>query len=80
MNKKVSKDEALKAVKTIIENGDLGKIQTLKADHGQNLTQVKNPRLWNREYGGGALLDLGIYVVSFAHLILGTPIKIIANE
>ena len=70
----------IKAVKTIIENGDLGKIQTVKADHGQNLTQVKNPRLWNREYGGGALLDLGIYVVSFAHLILGTPCKIIANS
>lgn len=70
----------IKAVKTIIQNGDLGKIQTIKADHGQNLTHIKNPRLWNLEYGGGALLDLGIYVVSFAHLILGTPSKIIANS
>ena len=68
----------IKKIKTILQNGDLGEIHSVIADHGQNLTGIKNPRLWNLEYGGGALLDLGIYVVSFAHLILGTPRNIIA--
>jgi len=66
-------------VKKIINSGILGKIFTLHADHGQDLTDIKNPRLWKAEYGGGALLDLGIYVVSFAHLILGKPNEIVAN-
>ena len=70
----------MKAVRSIVGNGDLGEIHTIRADHGQNLTHIKNPRLWNLEYGGGALLDLGIYVVSFAHLILGKPDKIIASS
>ena len=66
-------------VKKIINSGILGKIFTLHADHGQDLTDIKNPRLWKAEFGGGALLDLGIYVVSFAHLILGKPNEIVAN-
>jgi predicted dehydrogenase len=70
----------IKAIKNIVDNGDLGKINTVIADHGQDLTGIKNPRLWNLKYGGGALLDLGVYVVSFAHLILGTPWKIIAHS
>ena len=28
-----------------------------------NLRWSNNPRLWTKELGGGALLDLGIYVV-----------------
>jgi len=67
-------------VKKIVESGILGNILSLQADHGQKLTHIKNPRLWNLEYGGGALLDLGIYIVSFAHLILGKPEKIMASS
>lgn len=66
-------------VKKIVNSGILGKIFTLHADHGQNLTSIKNLRLWELEYGGGSLLDLGIYVVSFAHLILGNPTKVTAK-
>ena len=67
-------------VRKIIESGIIGKIHTLQADHGQNLSNNKNPRIWELSLGGGALMDLGIYVVSFAHMVLGVPKKITAKS
>ena len=37
------------------------------------------PRLIEPDLAGGALLDLGIYPISFAHMILGKPTKITAT-
>ena len=70
----------IKKVKQILENDTIGKVESIFAFHGQNLRHSDNPRLWTKELGGGALLDLGVYVVSFAHLILGDPKEIIATS
>tara|TARA_Y100000768_G_scaffold3649_1_gene2635 strand:+ start:460 stop:1443 length:984 start_codon:yes stop_codon:yes gene_type:complete len=70
----------IEKVKQILEEDTIGKIESIFAFHGQNLRHSDNPRLWTKELGGGALLDLGIYVVSFAHLILGKPKEIIATS
>ena len=35
-------------------------------------------RLFDLALGGGALLDLGVYVVSFAQMLLGTPERVVA--
>ena len=66
-------------IQKIIKNGTIGEIESLSAFHHQNLSGVNNPRLWTRELGGGSLLDLGIYLVSFAHMILGSPDEIKAS-
>ena len=66
-------------VKRIIADGIIGDIKSLSAFHHQNLSSVNNQRLWTRELGGGALLDLGIYIVSFAHMIMGAPNDIKAS-
>jgi predicted dehydrogenase len=70
----------IEIVRKIINSNVLGNIHTLQADHGQRLSESNKPRLWEPTLGGGALLDLGIYVVSFAHLILGIPDKITAKS
>ncbi|CAN1511946.1 MviM Predicted dehydrogenases and related proteins [Candidatus Nanopelagicaceae bacterium] len=66
-------------VREIIASGVLGKIHTIQADHGQRLADQNIPRLVEPSLAGGALLDLGIYPVSFAHMILGNPSKITSS-
>ncbi len=58
--------------------GALGEIVTVSADHGQWFPEDPDFRLFAPELGGGALLDLGIYPVSFASMILGTPDRVAA--
>ena len=67
-------------VRNILASGILGPIQSVEADHGQRLADQNIARLIDPTLGGGALLDLGIYPVSFAHLVLGTPSSIIASS
>jgi predicted dehydrogenase len=66
-------------VREILASGILGQIWAVEADHGQRLSDYANPRHWEPSLGGGALLDLGIYPISFAHMVLGIPHKISAS-
>ena len=67
-------------VREIVASGVLGTILTVQADHGQRLADRNIPRLVEPSLAGGALLDLGIYPVSFAHMVLGNPSKITASS
>jgi predicted dehydrogenase len=69
----------MQQVKEIVSSGDLGEITNIVADHGQFIPYERAARLWEPELGGGALLDLGIYPLTLAHLILGSPISIYAE-
>ena len=60
-------------VHDVIEDGLLGEIRSLHADHSQHLPTDPAHRLNDHAVGGGALLDLGVYPVSFAHDVLGRP-------
>lgn len=66
-------------VREIVASGVLGPILSIHADHGQRLADQNIARLVEPELAGGALLDLGIYPISFAHMILGNPISITAS-
>ena len=66
-------------VRELVASGVIGEVINIEADHGQYLMGLGIPRLIEPELAGGALLDLGIYPISFAHMILGKPTKITAT-
>ncbi|MEX2549024.1 MAG: Gfo/Idh/MocA family oxidoreductase [Nitriliruptoraceae bacterium] len=66
-------------VRQAIADGRIGEVRSLQAEHGQRLPTDPSHRLNAPELGGGALLDLGVYPLSFAHDLLGAPSEVIAT-
>jgi predicted dehydrogenase len=66
-------------LREIIAAGTLGDVRTVQADHGQRLPSDPSHRIKDPALGGGALLDLAIYPVSFAIDILGLPTRVLAS-
>ncbi|WP_035915790.1 Gfo/Idh/MocA family protein [Knoellia sinensis] len=58
-------------VRQCLEDGLLGTVENVFADHGQALHPDGPQRLSDPALAGGALLDLGIYPVSLASFALG---------
>src|SRR5690606_38700990 len=54
-------------IKNVIARGDIGEVISIEADHGQWFEFNPTGRLWDPALAGGALLDLGVYPISFAH-------------
>ncbi|WP_160688078.1 Gfo/Idh/MocA family oxidoreductase [Clostridium sp. C2-6-12] len=67
-------------VKQIINQGVLGDIRLLQADFGFSSVFDPKDRLYNKELGGGALLDVGIYTVSYSSFIFGNYPKNIKSN
>lgn len=65
-------------IREILAAGTLGEIRLVSADHTQKISTDPAHRLNDLALGGGALLDLGIYPVSFAVDVLGLPERISA--
>jgi predicted dehydrogenase len=64
-------------IRRLVEAGELGDIVTVTADLGKWFPADPSSRIFAPELGGGALLDLGVYPVSFASMVLGTPDRIV---
>jgi predicted dehydrogenase len=65
-------------IRRLLAEGALGDIVSVTADHGQWFVKDPDFRLFAPELGGGALLDLGVYPVSFASMVLGKPDRIVS--
>ncbi|BEP16326.1 Gfo/Idh/MocA family oxidoreductase [Acidothermaceae bacterium B102] len=60
-------------VRQLLEDGVLGDLASVVADHGQYMPHNPEGRMYNPALAGGALLDLGVYPVSFSSFVLGKP-------
>lgn len=69
----------LKKVRELIDGGAIGEIQTLQASFGIDVPLAPEHRLYDSKLAGGALLDVGIYTITFAQWLMKTaPTKIVA--
>jgi predicted dehydrogenase len=64
---------AIVAVRDLIADGAIGEVRSVQADLGVAKEYDPTDRMFDLALGGGALLDVGVYVVSFAQMLLGTP-------
>ena len=62
-----------------VVNGDLGRLRAVLADFGFASGVGSGHRLVEPALGGGALLDLGVYPISLAMLLLGHPTGVSAR-
>lgn len=62
---------AVQTIKEKILQGKIGKVECIEADFSMPLSHIE--RLRNPKLAGGALLDLGIYSLTFADIFLTDP-------
>jgi predicted dehydrogenase len=67
---------AIVTARKLIANGVIGEVRQVQADLGVDRPYNPQDRLYDPELGGGAMLDLGVYVVSFAQHFLGAPDRV----
>ncbi|MFD5798238.1 Gfo/Idh/MocA family protein [Streptomyces diastatochromogenes] len=69
----------VRRLKALVADGAIGEVRTVQADFGLAGPFPPAHRLRDPALGGGALLDLGVYPVSFAQLLLGEPDEVAAR-
>ena len=66
-------------VRSMIESGAVGTIRLLTADFGYPTPFDPKNRFFDRELGGGALLDRAVYPLSLAYFLLGPPEEVVGR-
>jgi predicted dehydrogenase len=68
---------AIQRVLDELAGGAIGDVRTVQAGFG--FPPPPGAINWRPDLGGGALLDMGVYPLSFAHLLLGVPDRVEAT-
>jgi predicted dehydrogenase len=63
----------ISSVRRMVRDGALGPIRTVHADISTFREPDPDDRLFDRDLGGGTLLDLGVYPIAFAFDLFGAP-------
>ena len=63
----------MKKIQQVISDGKLGEIRCVSAQFGFLSEKDPKHRLWDKSLGGGSLLDVGVYNLFLAALLLGKP-------
>jgi len=67
---------ALVKIRELVADGAIGEVRQVQADLGVDRPYDPSDRLFDPTLGGGAMLDLGVYVVSIAQHFLGDPTSV----
>ncbi|MET8574974.1 Gfo/Idh/MocA family oxidoreductase [Streptomyces sp. NPDC005012] len=70
----------VRRMKQLVDDGAIGEIRTVQADFGLAGPFPVAHRLRDPQQGGGALLDLGVYPIAFAQMLLGEPARVTAQS
>lgn len=70
---------AVRRAVAMARGGRCGTLGQVRADLGFVAPYDPTSRLWDPALGASALLDVGIYPVTFAHLVLGSPLEVAAS-
>jgi predicted dehydrogenase len=62
-------------LRRMLSEGALGEARMLTVDFGFRAELDPASRLFDPKLGGGAMLDVGVYCVSFASMVLGRPVR-----
>jgi predicted dehydrogenase len=63
----------------LVASGAIGDVLVVQADFGAYRAYDPTSRLFDLSLGGGSVLDLGVYPVSFAQQLLGRPDRVTAT-
>ncbi|HEU5030438.1 MAG TPA: Gfo/Idh/MocA family oxidoreductase [Spirillospora sp.] len=69
----------VRRLRDLVAEGAIGDVTAVYADFSITRTYDPEHRLWSPELGGGALLDLGCYPLSFTWPLLGPPASVQAT-
>jgi predicted dehydrogenase len=70
---------AVGLVRELVAAGEIGDVLTVQADFGIHRDFDPQSRLFDLALGGGSVLDLGVYPISFAQHFLGRPDRVTAT-
>ena len=65
----------MRRLRRMLSEGALGEPRMLTVDFGFRAELDPASRLFDPKLGGGAMLDLGVYCVSLASMVLGAPLR-----
>lgn len=63
-------------VREIVASGEIGEVRLVHADFGFRAAFNPESRLFSPALAGGGLLDVGVYPISLASMLLGTPNRV----
>ncbi|TKK86533.1 Gfo/Idh/MocA family oxidoreductase [Herbidospora galbida] len=66
-------------IRELLAEGRLGDVRLAVAEHGVWFRHDPVHRMFDPALGGGALLDLGVYPVSFLSMVFGRPLSVTAS-
>lgn len=66
-------------VRGLLASGKLGRVKAVHARFEAGIGHAPGSRVFRKATGGGSVLDLGVYPVTYAHMLLGVPESVSAQ-